>query len=537
MKYYSRILIVLGLFMLLSYSKTVSFIATAHAEDAPESSVGDAPDADTDKLAGDSSSDGEVFTNESSEKFVSSYKQAEYINLTYGIEEDKKLPPMPKKIKLGGTYSGFVKVEHSKKFNVFRFKPLREGFGTLVIYDVTNNKKVAEYRINVRKNNLDKVVIELKGMLSDIDGINTKIINNKVVIDGQVLTPKDLMRIKSVIRQFGDKVDSIVTVNPMAFSKICEFIMREINNPEVECRARNEKIILQGTVGSEEEKIKAEILAKVYIPPVAVDPACADGTIKCPKPANDGIINMLTVKEGAPAPPKKIVQLNLHYVELKKDYSKSFRFEWAPKISDDSGVRASSGDTGGGIVTSLTAVVSNLLPKLNFAKTHGHARVIESTSIMVKDGEKGAISQTIDEPYSVLGQNGQQGTAFAQTGLSTSITPTLSGDKSGSIEMRMEFQVSQKIGQVAEKPIISKNQIQTVITVRDRQSAAVGGLIKNSTDTNYNRNPASGALFNALAHKENARNQNQFVLFVTPKIMTSPSVDSEKIKAKFKMPY
>jgi pilus assembly protein CpaC len=103
--------------------------------------------------------------------------------------------------------------------------------------------------------------------------------------------------------------------------------------------------------------------------------------------------------------------------------------------------------------------------------------------------------------------------------------------------MKMEFQVSQKIGVVDGKPVVSKNALQTVITVRDRQSAAVGGLIKNSTDTNYNRDPASNTLFNALAAKGNSRNQNQFVVFVTPVILTSASTDSEKVKAKFKMPY
>lgn len=502
---------------------------------AADGAEADEPTNNEAKLESDKTEDN-IATTEGNELNVS-YRQAEYINLTYGIEEDKKLPPLPKKIRYDGSYKGFVKIEFNKKLNLFRFKPVREGFGTLVIYDTKNNKKVVEYRISVRKNTLDKVVIELKGMLADIDGINIKIINNKVVVDGQVLTPKDLMRIKNVIRTFGDKVDSIVNVNPMAYSKICQFIMNDINNPEIECRARHEKIILQGQVGSEGEKIQAEIIAKIYMPPVYVDPSCSDGSIKCPKPMNDGVINMITVKEGAPTPPKKLVQLNIHYVELKKDYSKSFRFEWAPRISDQTGVEGKTGDVGGGIVTSLTAVVSNLLPKLNSAKTHGHARVLESTSFMVRDGEKGSISQTIDEPYSVIGQNGNQGTAFTPTGLKASVTPTISGDKSGTVEMRLEFQVSQKVGVVGGSPIVSKNELMTVVAVRDRQSAAVGGLIKNSTSSDYNRDPAKEALFNALAANGSSRNQNQFVVFVTPKIITSASADSEKTKAKFKLPY
>jgi len=527
MAMFKNILVIL---LLLSFQFSLAQDAGGDDNGADEANT-----ENEDKLAADKTDTDNVATDGT--ELNVSYRQAEYINLTFGIEEDKKLPALPKMIRYDGSYKGFVKLEFNKKLNLFRFKPIREGFGTLVIYDKKNNKKVVEYRISVRKNTLDKVVIELKGMLADIDGIAIKIINNKVVIDGQVLTPKDLMRIKNVIRQFGEKVDSIVSVNPMAYSKICQFIMSDINNPEIECRARHEKIILQGQVGSESEKVQAEIIAKIYMPPVYVDPSCSDGSIKCPKPMNDGVINMITVKEGAPAPPKKLVQMNIHYVELKKDYSKSFRFEWAPKISDETGVKAATGDTGGGIVTSLTAVVSNLLPKLNSAKTHGHARVLESTSFMVRDGEKGSISQTIDEPYSVIGQNGNQGTAFTPTGLKASITPTISGDKSGTVEMRLEFQVSQKVGVVNSNPVVSKNELITVIAVRDRQSAAVGGLIKNSTDTNYNRDPATAALFNALAAKGSARNQNQFVVFVTPKIITSASADSEKIKSKFKMPY
>lgn len=524
------------IFLVLSSVRLVAQ-ESGGSSDASETSddVAEATDEKSgEKLTGKVEDDAEYSTEGIQEG--TSYRKAEYINLTFGIEEDKKMPPLPKNVRFSGTYKSFVKVEFNKKLNVIRLTPNKEGFGTFVVYDSKNNKKVLEYRINVRKNNLDKVVIELKAMLADIDGISMKIINNKVVVDGQVLTPKDLMRIKNVIRQFGDKVDSIVRVNPMAYSKICQFIMTDINNPEVECRARNEKIILQGQVGSEAEKIQAEVIAKIYMPPVYIDPSCSDGSIKCPKPANDGVINMITVKEGAPPTPKKLVKLNIHYVELKKDYSKSFRFEWAPKISDSSGVEAKTGDQGGGIVTSLTAVISNLLPKLNSAKTHGHARVLESTSFIVKDGEKGSISQTIDEPYSVIGQNGNQGTAFTPTGLQTIITPTISGDKSGTIEMRMEFKVSQKVGVVGGAPVVSKNELNTVIAVRDRQSAAVGGLIKNSTDTNYNRDPAKEALFNALAAKGQARNQNQFVVFVTPMILTSASEDSEKIKAKFKMP-
>jgi pilus assembly protein CpaC len=94
-----------------------------------------------------------------------------------------------------------------------------------------------------------------------------------------------------------------------------------------------------------------------------------DGIVKRPKPANDGVINLITVKQAAPPPPGKIIQLVVHYVELKKDYANSFRFQFTPEIGDNSAVTIQSGDnTGGGIGTSIMATISNLIPKLNWAK-------------------------------------------------------------------------------------------------------------------------------------------------------------------------
>ena len=45
-------------------------------------------------------------------------------------------------------------------------------------------------------------------------------------------------------------------------------------------------------------------------------------------------INLITVKPSAPAPPAKIIQLVVHYVGAKKDYSKGFRFQFTPAIGD-----------------------------------------------------------------------------------------------------------------------------------------------------------------------------------------------------------
>ncbi len=195
-----------------------------------------------------------------------------------------------------------------------------------------------------------------------------------------------------------------------------------------------------------------------------------------------------------------------------------------------------SGGSGGGVVSQLTGVVSRLLPKLNWAKTHGHARILESTSLIVQDGKEGQLSQETDQPYTAIGKDGTPGVATTKTGIMTKITPVILGEKSGSVRLQMEFKIAALTG-VAEggQPIVTSNNITSVITVRDRQSAAVGGLIKNQTTTGYNRNPATNAIVSLYASKDFQRDQSQFVVFVTPIIKTSASSGSEQVKKKFRL--
>lgn len=470
-----------------------------------------------------------------------SFRSRQFLILTVGIDQDIKLPPLPNDVDFGGTFREYVKASISRELNVIRFSPNKEGSTVLTVKDKKTKKVVAEYNLSIKRSRLDGVANEIRALLGDVEGITIKVVNNRVVVDGQVLLPRDLSRIYNVVQQFGEQASSLVTLSPLALKKITEYIARDINNPEIDIRSVNDKIILQGYANSEEEKTRAEIIAKTYMPDLFVEAAEEKGVIKKRKPANDGVINLITVKEAPQAPPPKMVQLVVHYVELKKDYSKSFRFEWRPGIADGndgSHVTFSTGQGGSSLVSAITGTINNLLPKLNWAKQHGYARVLESTSLIVQDAKKGEIKQLTKQPYSVIGKEGTQGTAFADVGIVSVITPTIMGDKSGSVHMDMNFSISTMLGTVANgAPITSENVINSQITVRDRQSAAVGGLIKNSSSTGFNRNPGGAAnpIVSLYASKDFQRDQSQFVVFVTPVIKTSASQGSEQIKKKFRL--
>lgn len=476
---------------------------------------------------------------EDEERAVASLpKSRRFLNLTVGIEFDERVAKLPEGVSFRGTFRNIAGANYSREQNLIRFTPTREGDGTLTIHD-KNGKMIAEYLVKVRKSKLDSVASEMKELLGDIEGINIKIINNKVVIDGQILLPRDMNRIYNVVSQYGDQASSLVTLSPLAQKKIAEFIARDINNPEIEVRAVNDIFILQGVANSEDEKARAEIIAKTYIPSLILDRAEQDQVVRRRRPANDGVINLIGVKATAPAPPKKIIQLVVHYVELQKDYSRGFRFQFMPSLKEDSGIQFSTGDRGdSGVVTQITGTITNLLPKLNWAKQHGHARVLQSSTVMVEDGRKGVINSVQEVPFQTAGERGIPVTSFKEVGMATSITPVILGERSDSISLEMDFELSALVGQTDAGPLMSKNKINTGLVVRNNQSAAVGGLVTNRSVTGFNKLPKGvdgNPILSLYASKDFTKGQSQFVVFVTPSIKSSASSGADKIKKKFRL--
>ena len=464
-------------------------------------------------------------------------KMTDYYNLSIGVHEDKQLENVPKKIELGGTFRRVARVQWNAETRTLRLLGTAVGVGTLSVKDPTSGKVLAEYTLDVRKTDLQKTAREIQALLEGIEGISVKILNNKVVVDGQILLPSDMKRIHSVVKQYMPQATTLVTLSPIATNKIAQFIERKIGNPEMRVTAVNGKFILEGFANSQGEKDKAEIVAKMYVPDVVVDEAVADKKVLERKV--DVVINLIQLRAAPEAEPAKIVQMVVHYVELQKDYSKSFRFQWLPDLGDNSGVSfATGGAGGGGLAATITGTISNLLPKLNWAKQHGFARVLQSSSVTVEDNKAGVINSITRLPYQVVNGQGQPSTNFEETGIRTNITPSIMGQRSDSVKLALNFSVKSLLSYSDQGPLTASREIQTVLHVRSGQSAAVGGLISNDSGTNFNKLPAGASknpLISLYASKDFRRSQSQFVVFVTPLIKSSASAGSEKIKKKFRL--
>ncbi len=458
-----------------------------------------------------------------------------FIQLSTSVTHDEPLPiELPKSTIFRGDYKAAVSATYLKSIKSIRFIGVKEGVGTLTIMD-NKGRILIEYRVDVRKNKLDHVLREIQTFLVDIEGIQIRIINNKVILDGHVLVPKDIGRIYTVLSQYGDQAASLVTLAPNAQKKLAEIIARDINNPEIEVRSINDKIVLQGFAASEDEKARAEIIAKLYLPGTVMDKAEQDQVLRKPKAANDGVINLISVKPQAAPPPSKLIQIVIHFVELQKDYGKRFLFQFMPNLKDGTHITFSSGQGSTGSSTTISGIIDNFIPKLNWGKEHGYARVIESATVLVQDTKSGLIHSGLKIPYTVQTPQGPT-TQLQDVGFKSQITPVIFGERSDLINLTISAELSTPADN--ERGSVSTNNVNTDISVRSGQSAAFGGLIRNLARTDYNKSPVNSTgtpIISLNANRSFSRQQGQFVFFVTPVIKASASQGVEKIKRKFRL--
>lgn len=460
----------------------------------------------------------------------------ESIPLSVGLDNDFPLDPewKEKKLKFEGTYTRRTRLFYDKKKHILRFTPIRKGVGSLIIKEGRNILK--KYTVSVRETDLTRVAHEMKSLLGEINGITISIINNKVVVDGEIFVPRDMKRIYNVVKEYGNKATSLVTLSASAQNKVAQFIEREIGNPNITVKAANEKFILRGIVSTKEERENANIIAQLYAPGVVTDPAVQSGVVR-DRNVKNVIINLIKVQ---PPPAKKktqnkLIHMVIHYVELNKDYSDQFRFQWAP------GMPTADYTIGENIGKVITGTISNLLPKLNWAKEFGFARILHSSNIIVEEGEQGSVNSTKEIPYAVLAGAAGMQVQTATTGVQLSIQPNIVGARKDGVRLKVGFSVSDLVGFASGKPVTTNKKLNTLVYVRSGLSAAIGGIVSHRNNRDFNREPGGNVaekadpIINLLSSKSINRSQNQFVVFVTPFIKSSASTDVEEIKRKFRI--
>ena len=426
------------------------------------------------------------------------------------------------------------------------FKGIKPGKTTVMVRDNLGDVRL-KYTVSITASGKSNTVSELRELIGNVEGLEIGISGGKVFVGGEIIVPDDIGRVSAVLASYTD-VLRLYELSPQTQRVIARRMTDELNKSglkEVSVRIMNKVYVLEGVVSSKEKRDDAERIASIYLPPKIASLATGEGRFQSKE--DKDIYNFISVnpqKEAPPAP--KLLKITSQFVELTKNYGRVFAFKWAPLMGEDAS-QIQFGQTRTGNITStssgtLSATISNLFPKLNAAKSAGYARIVQSGMIVMREGADSAtIRKTTNTPFAI-GTGEFQKAASAQVGLTMTVRQPkiLEQEK---IELPLSFSVDLQVGNDAT--ITTNNSVDTNLIIKNKESAAIGGVVQNQSSTEYDKSDpapttattgtgAATPLFRLLRSKNYTTTKNQYVIFVTPEIIESASVGTEEIRKKFR---
>jgi pilus assembly protein CpaC len=479
------------------------------------------------------------FTSFAEDEAPASNETLKELDVVVGLEKIIKLDYVPNPVvKLANENLASYQIVPSKKEVLVT--GLKAGETTLTLRDSAGDVRT-RYLLKVTASDQSKVVMQLKELLGDIEGLEIGIKGDSVYVGGMIVVPSDIGRVVVILDKYPD-VLRLVELSPQTQLIIARKMQEEIQKSgfkDVTVRVVNGSFWVEGVVTGEKDLPMINQLVNAYMPDQIQNlarRANAVGTNKARAPF-EILVTYNPKKQQEPVP--KMYKISAQFVELTKGYDRLFAFSWTPLIGTDGGQIAIGKSGSGGVTTSssgtLSATISNLFPKLSSAKSAGHARIIQSGVVVVKEGVAANISKQNSIPFTVgTGDAGRPGTASA--GFNMTVTPTALQEEK--INLVTNIDVSSNSPDNPPQTLSSK--ISTTLIVKSQESAVIGGVVVNKTTTDFDKDgdpikvEGGSALFSFVKSKKYSTNRSQFVIFVTPEIIESAATGVSDIEKKFR---
>ena len=252
------------------------------------------------------------------------------------------------------------------------------------------------------------------------------------------------------------------------------------------------------------------------------------------------------------------ITIELQFVETNLSENDNIGINWNPKITIGGGPSSSAatGSATGGLtgqtsgfpilgtwsgLNTATLSLQEFKIVMEFLRTRGNSKLLNNPTLATLDNQEAMTEVKTTIPVAVPQAQGTGGLG----GLSLT-QPLTFEDKEISISLKVIPHVTEKnyvllsittsvaaitgfTGPDNDRPITSVRTADTKIMVKEGDTAAIGGLIKEDEFINYKKDPILSSLpiiGRLFVHKSVEKNRNELLIFITPRIEYFPELTS-----------
>lgn len=367
------------------------------------------------------------------------------------------------------------------------------------------------YTISVRRQDPKEVVSEVRALLGEREGIQVRVVGERVYLDGETLTTEDYDRVQQVIALYPN-VKSFVRPSGNAKRLAAETLNRALQKAGLrtaQATVVGGSLFLEGWVESKEDIARADLVVKAM---------------------GEKADNLLAVGV------KRMVLVEVEFVEVSSQQNRNLGIKPPTQLVSGSGTGATFqlvrplpalGDAG----TQRTAQLSTTLSattdfSVSARFDDGVVRVLARPRLLCASGEKAEFTAGGEVPILAMTQN-QFAVQWKKFGVILHITPT--ADRQGNIGTELYAEVSDVDRSLSVRgagfdvPGFRTRDVKTNVTVKDGETIALSGLFSYDQDKEVAKVPLLGSL-PILGELFKSRNfvdrKTELAVFVTPHVTT-----------------
>ncbi len=387
-----------------------------------------------------------------------------------------------------------------------------EGKTSLVIIKPGGQR--VTYVVAVRKSDPNEVIAEIKKLLGDIEGVTTRMVGDRIYLDGQAYTQNDADKIEQVVGLYPN-VKSFVKIAPNAKKLVAQNLnaaFQKAGLKNVSANVVGSTIFLEGSVESQQDLQKAELITKAI---------------------GEKVENLLVVGI------KRMILSEVQFVEIRRDSKDRYGIKYPLDVVGNATGTFTIGkqlfpagiEPTGDIVGLARG---NSAFNIGFQNNDGYGRLLAQPKLVCASGEKAEFLAGGEIPIPLI-TNNQFTVEYKPYGVILKLKPT--ADRNGNIQTEIEAEVSEvdqtvavSFGGSSSIPGFRTRKVKTNVTVRHGEQIVLSGVFAHDEQKSVSKVPGLGhipiigELFKNRAFDTNKR---ELVIFVTPRIVNP---DSDRIR-------
>jgi general secretion pathway protein D len=246
-----------------------------------------------------------------------------------------------------------------------------------------------------------------------------------------------------------------------------------------------------------------------------------------------------TIKKMDVLPRQAIIDARIFEVDLTDNLTFGVNAALQAKSDGSNGehlTTASIDPSAGALSASTFAFVGNsrqILAALNALRLKTKVRILEAPSVLALDGMMAQIVVGAEIPYpgtSFTPSVGGSTTSvqYRDTGISLIVMPRISASGSVTLDIAQEVSApgaSVPIGDGGSAPSFAKTSVNTTLSVKDGETVAIAGLIRDGNDFSrsgvpfFSQIPILGSLFGRTTRNSH---RSELIILITPHVIRTP---------------